>query len=96
MAFYFKKIKYFLMKIAVAIVIPFFILPKVYSQNFIFSDDFNQLLQLNWTVVNAESTYSGPSNWFIKNGELKQTSNIWAYPEPEEYIYQLGTNLYAV
>jgi hypothetical protein len=46
--------------------------------------------------MNAESTYSGPSNWFIKNGELKQTSNIWAYPEPEEYIYQLGTNLYAV
>jgi len=53
------------MKIATALIIPLFILLKVFSQNFIFSDDFNQPPQLNCTVSGWWTNISWWGLWWF-------------------------------
>ncbi len=55
-----------------------------------YSDDLSQ-----WEIVDDQPAYSGPSNWFISAGILRQTSNIWAYAAPDEFKYHLGTHITA-
>ena len=57
----------------------------------LFSDDFSGTLA-NWTVVDEGAT-DAPSNWFIENGVLRQTSNIHDVDGPE--LPKLGTFLLA-
>jgi hypothetical protein len=55
------------------------------------SDDFSGTMA-NWTVVD-EGTTNAPSNWFLENGVLRQTSNIYGgsltasvLPKPGTYV----------
>ncbi|MGD8778480.1 MAG: metallophosphoesterase [Ignavibacteria bacterium] len=67
----------------------------VSSQNLPFHDSFNESTLGNWEVTDDEPQYSGPSNWFIEDGVLRQNSNIWAYVAPDEFKYHLGTHISA-
>jgi len=49
----------------------------------------------SWTILDDSPPFSGPSNWFVQDGILRQTSNIWAYPPPDEFVYHLGTKVIA-
>ncbi|MBN2012791.1 T9SS type A sorting domain-containing protein [candidate division KSB1 bacterium] len=46
-----------------------------------------------WTIVDDEPCSSGPSHWFVQNGALNQTSNI--YKNEFEHIYYMGTQISA-
>jgi len=83
------------LKITIVFIISLLLFYSASGQKFIFKEDFNQSLGVNWKVVDDKPSYSGPSNWFIENEVLRQTSNIWAYPEPQEYTYHLGTHVFA-
>lgn len=61
-----------------------------------FSDDFDDGDYAGWTVFDDREPQSGPSNWLILGGALKQTSNIWAFAPVElETRYHLGTHVAA-
>ncbi|MEO1021988.1 MAG: metallophosphoesterase [Bacteroidota bacterium] len=48
-----------------------------------------------WEIVDDPEPRSGPGNWNIVAGELRQTSNIWSYDPPAEFIYHLGSHAVA-
>jgi hypothetical protein len=48
-----------------------------------------------WTFIDDPDARSGPSDWKIVNGELWQTSNIWSFDPPAEFIYHLGSHTVA-
>tara|TARA_R110002096_G_scaffold97694_22_gene217868 strand:+ start:2744 stop:4792 length:2049 start_codon:yes stop_codon:yes gene_type:complete len=62
------------------------------QQTPLFVDDFENGNIDSWTIVDDVEPVSGPSNWLIEKGELKQTSNIWSYNGEVEFIYHLGTH----
>ena len=64
------------------------------AQSLPFSDDFDDGDFAGWTVFDDREPQSGPSNWIIEQGALKQTSNIWAFgPVELETRYHLGTHV---
>lgn len=72
----------------------FFCKTTLYAQ-ILFQDDFERTTLGNqWTILDDVSPQSGPSSWFIENGYLRQTANIWSYPdEARETKYHLGTKV---
>ncbi|MBX2819420.1 MAG: metallophosphoesterase [Rhodothermaceae bacterium] len=59
-----------------------------------FSDNFDDGNFAGWTIFDDREPQSGPSNWIIEQGALKQTSNIWAFAPVElETRYHLGTHV---
>ena len=65
------------------------------SRTLPFSENFSGYDLSNWEIIDNEPQYSGPSNWFIEECILRQTSNIWAYSAPDEFKYHLGTHITA-
>ncbi len=65
------------------------------SQDLPFYDNFDSNDFSSWKITEDEPQFSGPSNWFVENGVLRQTSNIWAYAAPDEFKYHLGTHVSA-
>lgn len=66
---------------------------KLLAQNdILFSENFDNGFQ-NWTVIDDVEVRSGPSQWQIVNGMLLQSSNIWSYDPPAEFIYHLGSKV---
>jgi len=55
-----------------------FIFPPVAAGS-CFEDDFSSNTLSDWEVVDV-GKHAAPSNWFISNGELHQTSNIFTTP----------------
>ena len=58
----------------------------------LFSENFDNGLQ-DWTVIDDVEPRSGPSQWQVNNGMLHQSSNIWSYDPPAEFIYHLGSKV---
>lgn len=58
----------------------------------LFLDNFDNGLQ-DWTVMDDVEPRSGPSQWQVINGMLHQSSNIWSYDPPAEFIYHLGSKV---
>ena len=59
-----------------------------------FYDNFEDGDYNGWKVTDDPEPQSGPSNWVVRNEELVQTSNIWAYgPVELETRYHLGTHV---
>ena len=56
----------------------------------LFSDNFENGLQ-DWIIIDDVEPRSGPSQWQVTNGMLHQSSNIWSYDPPAEFIYHLGS-----
>ncbi|MBK8946084.1 MAG: metallophosphoesterase [Ignavibacteriae bacterium] len=67
---------------------------SIFSQEINFFENFNDGSIEKWTIVDDEPSFSGPSNWFVDDKVLRQTSNIWAYAAPLEFHYHLGTHLF--
>lgn len=65
------------------------------SQTVLFSENFDNPSLFGWTILDDQPAFSGPSKWYVENKELRQTSNIWAYAEPLEFFYHLGTQIIA-
>lgn len=62
------------------------------QNNILFQENFSKGNYIGWNVIDDPQPRSGPSNWTAKSGELRQTSNIWAYDAPAEFIYHLGSH----
>ncbi|MPZ99110.1 MAG: hypothetical protein GEU80_07175 [Dehalococcoidia bacterium] len=60
----------------------------------IFRDRFDAGDTASWTIVDS-GTVSGPSNWAITSGELRQTSNIHSMPVDAGAIEKAGTHAVA-
>lgn len=67
---------------------------SIIAQELPFEDNFSDGDFNGWTVVDDEPQRSGPSNWLVQDGAVRQTSNIWAYDAPDEFKYHLGTHVY--
>ena len=65
---------------------------NIYTQTLL-KDNFNNGLSTEWNIIEDQPMYSGPSNWFIEDEVLRQTSNIWAYSGTDEFKYNLGTHI---
>lgn len=65
------------------------------QQNILLSENFSAGNYDGWTVVDDPQPRSGPSNWSVVDGELRQTSNIWSYDAPAEFIYHLGSHIFS-
>lgn len=76
----------------ILLVIAISISNNVHSQTLL-KENFDEGLSNEWVIVDDKPSYSGPSNWFIENEVLRQTSNIWAYEAPDEFKYHLGTHI---
>jgi len=62
-------------------------------QDVLFFDDFEAGSAPAWTFMDDPEPQSGPGNWGITGGELRQSSNIWSYGQVElETKYHLGTH----
>lgn len=77
------------------ILILLFLTVSVSAQTINFTDNFDDGNFNGWTKHDDSPPRSGPSNWFVENEVLRQTSNIWAYDAPDEFKYHLGTHLYS-
>lgn len=64
------------------------------QQNVLFTENFDTDFD-GWSIYDDPEPRSGPSNWFIQNQILRQTSNIWAYDPPDEFVYHLGSHVSA-
>lgn len=58
----------------------------------LFFDTFSTTDLSHWIIRDDPQPRSGPSNWRVLRQELHQTSNIWSYDPPAEFIYHLGTH----
>ena len=65
------------------------------QNNVLFIENFTNGNYDNWEVFDDVEPRSGPSNWVVQNQVLRQTSNIWSYDPPAEFIYHLGTKVIA-
>jgi len=65
------------------------------SAQVLFEDQFTRTtVGSEWTILDDVLPQSGPSNWFIENGVLRQSANIWSYAdEARETKYHLGTKV---
>lgn len=63
------------------------------AQDVLFSEDFESGVAAGWTFMDDPEPQSGPGNWDVLGGELRQSSNIWSYgPVDLETKYHLGTH----
>lgn len=60
----------------------------------LFEENFDESFT-RWIVTDDPEPISGPSTWSVSNGLLRQTSNIWSYNPPAEFIYHLGSHVSA-
>ena len=68
--------------------------PPTLAQNLPFSDNFDDGNYDGWVTMDDPEPQSGPGNWIIEAGALKQTSNIWSYgPVELETKFHLGTHI---
>ena len=65
----------------------------LFSQSTLLFDDFKTNTLVGWLIKDDSPPYSGPSNWFIQDGILRQSSNIWAYAGQDEFVYHMGTHI---
>ena len=65
------------------------------QQNILFSENFDDGNYDGWAIQDDPQPRSGPSSWNVVGGELRQTSNIWSYDAPAEFIYHLGSHAVA-
>jgi hypothetical protein len=63
------------------------------AQEVIFFDNFDDGNFNGWAVFDDPEPRSGPSEWVVENGILRQKSNIWAYDPPAEFLYHLGSHV---
>lgn len=63
------------------------------QENILFQENFTDGLLNDWVITDDLQPRSGPSSWSATTGELRQTSNIWAYDPPAEFIYHLGSHI---
>lgn len=61
----------------------------------LFQDSFTNDDLVDWEITDDPQPKSGPGSWSVTNEELRQTSNIWAYDPPAEFIYHLGSHVSA-
>ena len=62
------------------------------ADSVLFLDTFDTPLSLQmWSIYDHDDPRSGPSNWVIENGRLRQKSNIWGYDPPREFEDHMGT-----
>jgi predicted phosphodiesterase len=62
------------------------------QETILFTENFDDGNFNGWTIIDDPEPRSGPSNWLVEAGELRQTSNIWSYDPPAEFIYHLGSH----
>lgn len=65
------------------------------QESILFSENFNDGNFDGWAMVDDPQPRSGPGNWSVVEGELRQTSNIWSYDAPAEFVYHLGSHAVA-
>jgi len=66
------------------------------AQDILFADNFESGLASAWTFLDDPEPQSGPGDWGVLGGELRQSSNIWSYgPVELETKYHLGTHGFA-
>ena len=52
---------------------------NVFSQKFLFTENFSSGSLAGWKIYDETPSHDGPSNWLINDGCLVQNSNVWAY-----------------
>lgn len=58
----------------------------------LFQENFETPSLSGWTFIDDPQPRSGPSAWSVNQNQLRQTSNIWAYDPPAEFIYHWGSH----
>lgn len=62
------------------------------ADSVLFLDTFDTPLSLQmWSIHDHQVPRSGPSNWVVESGRLRQKSNIWGYDPPREFEDHMGT-----
>ena len=77
---------------AILVLLTFLAIYETKAQNLPWYDDFKDGDYSGWTVVDDQPNNSGPSNWFVEDGVLKQNTNI--YVNQNEYDVFLGTHIF--
>jgi len=79
--------------IFICILFVFLFVVSNFAQSLPWYDNFSTDDLTGWTVVDDQPNSGGPSQWFIDQGALRQTSNI--YVTENEYSVFLGTHITA-